>query len=170
MSTPIETNTEELQEVLDSLYGLNMAAVGGGSSEPDLVIGLNVENTKVYPDGSSAPNRHLGMMTLDDVTILSGSVSATVEKIKQGLAVRVLLKDVHFYWSNFWLRSVAEASHVVLESSDAYYPDEGYLSLTVAFFVSNGGGFMTSPAYMFIRFDAVTGEVLYYSYNAISVK
>lgn len=36
MSTPIETNTEELQEILNTVYNLPMA--GGGSSEPDLVI------------------------------------------------------------------------------------------------------------------------------------
>ena len=38
MSTPIETNTEELQEILQTVYNLPNAS--GGSSEPDLVIGL----------------------------------------------------------------------------------------------------------------------------------
>lgn len=36
MSTPIETNTEQLQEVLQQVYNLPLA--GGSSSTPDLVI------------------------------------------------------------------------------------------------------------------------------------
>lgn len=39
MATPMETNTEELQEILNTVYNLPMA--GGGSSEPDLVIKLD---------------------------------------------------------------------------------------------------------------------------------
>ena len=42
MSTPIETNTEELQEILNTVYNLPMA--GGGSSEPDLVIQFDDPN------------------------------------------------------------------------------------------------------------------------------
>lgn len=45
MSTPIETNTEELQEILQTVYNLPLA--GGGSSEPDLVIGLDTSDTMV---------------------------------------------------------------------------------------------------------------------------
>ena len=44
MSTPIETNTEELQEILQTVYNLPMA--GGGSSEPDLVIGLDTSDSQ----------------------------------------------------------------------------------------------------------------------------
>ena len=43
MSTPIETNTEGLQEILQNVYNLPMA--GGGSAEPDLVIGLDTSET-----------------------------------------------------------------------------------------------------------------------------
>lgn len=48
MSTPIETNTEELQEILQTVYSLPMA--GGGSSDPDLVIGLDTSDTMVIND------------------------------------------------------------------------------------------------------------------------
>lgn len=159
MSTPIETNTEELRGILEDVY--NLPARNGGS-QPDLVIGLNVENPKACPDGTSVPNRDLDWMTLDDVTILSGSVSTTVEKFKQGFPVRVLLKDVHFYWGDVWFRSIAEASDVVLESHDANFPEEDRLRLTTTFFVSNCGSCLTAPTYMRITFDAATGEVLYY--------
>ena len=40
MSTPIETNTEELREILQTVYNLPNAG-GGGSAEPDLVITLD---------------------------------------------------------------------------------------------------------------------------------
>lgn len=43
MVTPIETNTEELQEILQTVYNLPMA--GGGSSAPDLVIGLDTSDS-----------------------------------------------------------------------------------------------------------------------------
>lgn len=42
MSTPIETNTEELQEILNTVYNLPMA--GGGSAGPDLVIQFDDPN------------------------------------------------------------------------------------------------------------------------------
>lgn len=43
MATPIETNTEDLREILQAVYDLKNSA-GGGSSEPDLVIGLTTES------------------------------------------------------------------------------------------------------------------------------
>lgn len=135
----------------------------GGSAEPDLVIGLNLSNTKVTPDNSSAPVRYLPYMTVDDVTIVSGSVSATAEKIKQGLPVRVLLNDVHFYWSTSWFRCIGEASHVLLASADAEYPNEGNLSLIAAFFLSNVGNCATYPVYVRIMFDVTTGVPTWYS-------
>ena len=48
MSTPIETNTEELQEILQTVYNLPMA--GGGSAEPDLVIGLDTSDLEAISD------------------------------------------------------------------------------------------------------------------------
>lgn len=44
MSTPIETNTEELQEIVNRVY--NLPNIGGSSSAaPDLVIGLDTSDT-----------------------------------------------------------------------------------------------------------------------------
>ena len=40
MSTPIETNTEELQDLVTRVYNLPNIGGRGGSSEPDLVITL----------------------------------------------------------------------------------------------------------------------------------
>ena len=48
MSTPIETNTEELQEILQTVY--NLPNAGGGSSEPDLVIGLDTSDLLTITD------------------------------------------------------------------------------------------------------------------------
>lgn len=164
MSTPIETNTEELQEILNTVYNLPMA--GGGSSEPDLIIGINVENHKMFPDGSSAPCRSLNYMTLDDVSILSGSVSATAEKVRQGLPVKVLLNEVHFYWSNRWHIGVGEASNVQLMYNNEY-PNEENPGLAVSFFLCNAPSGGIIPCFMKIMFDVTTENA--YSYDCVQL-
>ena len=79
MSTPIETNTEELQEVLESLYGLNMAPVGGGSSEPDLVIAPADGFTAWTTSGAK------------NITFDPEQVIATCDKVLAGKEVNVAL-------------------------------------------------------------------------------
>ena len=167
MATPIETNTEELQEILQTVYNLPMA--GGGSSEPDLVIGLNVDNIKLCPDGSSAPHRSLDHMTLDDVSILSGSVSATAEKIKQGLPVKVLLNEVHFYWDNRWSIGVGEASGVQLVS-EAVYPNEGNPYIAATFFLSNMPSSTNYPAFLKIFLSVATESPIHYAAFILAVE
>lgn len=163
MATPIETNTEELQEILQTVYNLPMA--GGGSSEPDLMIGLNIDNTKLCPDGSSAPCRSLTNMTKNDVSIISGSISEVAEKVKQGLPVKVMLNEVHFYWDNRWTRGIGEATHVQFGSLGSYPSEEGTM-LVVTFFLSNTPIGTNYPCHMRIFIDVATESVGEYScYN-----
>ena len=167
MSTPIETNTEELNEILQTVYNLPNRS-SGGSAEPDLVIGLNVADTKMWKDGTTDSARHLLGMTAGDVSIVSGSVSATADKVKQGLPVRVLIKSIHFYWSDWWFTDIGEATQVLLANWDSY-PNENYTRLQTVFFLSNTFDAIYKPAILRIAFDLATGEVDSYQADAISV-
>ena len=155
MSTPIETNTEELQGVLNRMY--NLPNLGGsGSSAPDLVIGLNVADTKMWEDGTTNGAHDLRDMTPADVSIISGSISAVAEKVKQGLPVKVMMNEIHFYWGDAWTKGVAEASHVSLGSNYAY-PSDNFHVLSLGFFLLNNPINYTNPCYMEIRFNLETG-------------
>ena len=89
MSTPIETNTEALQEILQTVYNLPMA--GGGSAKPDLVItGIPETGTGdyfafdfgSYTGGGYGPNR---------VAFDQEKVIAAYEKLLSGKEVRATL-------------------------------------------------------------------------------
>ena len=80
MSTPIETNTEELQEILQTVY--NLPNAGGGSSAPDLVIRTSDE-FYVWTIGSG--------WSADKVTYNPDEVTSVYEKLKAGKDVKVIL-------------------------------------------------------------------------------
>ena len=86
MSTPIETNTEELQEVLQQVY--NLPNRSGGSTTPDLVISFvaNEGDSYLTPDSVVASN----------FSIKSGSVQSTYTKLMNREEVKVILE--HEYW------------------------------------------------------------------------
>lgn len=81
MSTPIETNTEELREILNTVYNLPMA--GGGSAEPDLVIGLDASDTL----GINGPAERL---TFDSEAVIN-----TYNKLLSGKTVNCVLNAKH---------------------------------------------------------------------------
>ena len=80
MSTPIETNTEELQEVLQQVY--NLPSRSGGSASYDLIIPIDVP---AYHGSGTLMVEHLGEI---DWT----AVSTTGEKLQNGENVKVLIK------------------------------------------------------------------------------
>ena len=158
MSTPIETNTEELNEILQTVY--NLPNAGGGSSKPDLVIGLNVADTKVRTEDGSAC-KSITNMTVDDVSIVSGSVSAVVEKLKQGLPVRVVMTDIHFYWTDAWTKGITEAAQVVIYSNQEY-PSEQYTHLDVVFFTTTFPHNYITRTNVQIQFEIDSGKAVNY--------
>lgn len=81
MATPIETNTEELQEILNTVYNLPMA--GGGSSEPDLVI-TAAENF-AWANPNQYPTYNWGKILFDPNAVIS-----TYEKHMAGKDVRAV--------------------------------------------------------------------------------
>ena len=95
MSTPIETNTEELQEILQTVY--NLPNAGGGSSEPDLVIGFDDTNW----DGITGPDQ----FTFDQTAVVS-----TYNKLLSGETVNCVLNAI--YWPNSGGYLKASSPHV----------------------------------------------------------
>lgn len=156
MSTPIETNTEELREVLQQVYALPNA--GGGSDNYDLVIGLNIVNTKTRVSGVSYNFRNA---SLDDVSIEGGSLSAAAEKIQQGVPAKVALKAIHFYGDNWWYKSIGTASSVSIVSH-ANYPGESWTELSCYFRMDALPDYSGSDVHyaITIRFDISTGNVI----------
>ena len=167
MSTPIETNTEELREILNEVYSLPNRSTGG-SSEPDLIIGLNIANTKVMSDDGSI-TRDLERMTVDDVSIVSGSVSDVTEKVRQGQPVKVLLRDIHFYTDDMWYQNIGEANYVMV-LNNTVYPNENANILVVTFFLSNMGISSLGPCFVRIEFNPADGNPTEYYYNMLSVE
>ena len=151
MSTPIETNTEDLREILQAVYELKNS--GGGSSKPDLVIGAYLDAT-----AENAPSyASLCYTTAEEFSIVSGSVDAVVEKVKQGLPVKVLLNTLQWYDTKEWYRVVAEATSVGLQNFNSY-PSDDYEYLIVLF-SSLDLGFRNNPAAVRININLETGEI-----------
>ena len=87
----IETNTEELQEILQQVYDLPNRS-SGGSSEPDLVINVRM------PQGS-----YLTQEYFDDIVVtFSGSVEDTYAKLSNREDVKVVVNHDYYYgYSHF---------------------------------------------------------------------
>lgn len=162
MATPIETNTEDLREILQAVYDLKNSA-GGGSSEPDLVIGAYLNPTEV-PDW-----KPLYEMTSEDFSIVSGSVDAVVEKVKQGLPVKVLLNTLHWYSTEDWYRNIAEANDVSLSCISSSYPSDDYDWLYLFFFTRDCGGRISYPSAIMISINIKTGQ-MYYTHKSIKTE
>lgn len=77
MSTPIETNTEELQEILQTVYNLPNAG-GSGSAKTDLIIKT--------ANGFAFNNTSARNISYDNNAVIS-----TYEKLTAGNEVRVTL-------------------------------------------------------------------------------
>lgn len=165
MSTPMETNTEELRNILQQVYGLPDAG-SGGSGEPDLVIGLNWRNPNTQKNAVAGDPefRH----NVDDVSIESGSVAAVVEKLQQNQPVRVLLKEVNFYNMNRWSKAAIEAAQVFLQYGEGIeYPDTPLTRLGCIFYAWGIPSILewpaASPVALGITFDTATGAVNTYT-------
>ena len=95
MSTPMETNTEQLREILQQVYDLPEA--GSGGSEPDLVIGFDDTNW----EGLTGP---------DQFTFEQTAVVATYNKLLTGQTVNCVLNAV--YWPHSGHPISASSPHV----------------------------------------------------------
>lgn len=96
MSTPIETNTEELQEILNTVYNLPNRNNGGSSSEPDLVLSLNLPR-----DYSFVPARKNEIES--SISVKSGSIENTLNKVINREEVKVFLEYEYYYGGSVWL-------------------------------------------------------------------
>lgn len=136
------------------VYYSQFAQLGAsGGDEPDLVIGLNVANTKAWEDGSTTKGRWLTRMKAEDVSVISGDIAATAEKVTQGIPVRVALKEIHIYDGYLWHRGIAEATHVLV-GYNGTYPADTPNTLNLRFFLSDA-----SPIILGVEFYIATGNV-----------
>ena len=85
MATPIESNTEELQEILQTVY--NLPTAGGGSPEPDLVIDLDASNDPYISNN------------IDGLTFNPASVINAYNKLLSGETVNCVLNAKYHLWS-----------------------------------------------------------------------
>lgn len=86
MSTPIETNTDQLQEVLQQVYNLPSRS-GGGSVTPDLVVAI-----------AGSANGWVSTLSKDaEIVIESGTVEDTIAKMVNGGSANVLVKLTYYY-------------------------------------------------------------------------
>lgn len=163
----IENNTEQLQEILHTVQDLPMA----GSSEPDLVIGVNVANTQSKNPLAGVENARYHP---EDISIESGSVAAVVEKLKQNKPVRVLMREINFYGLRMWSNGDAEASqvHLLHISDDIEYPETPVVGLVCIFYTyscpSVANNLWGKPVMIEIAFETNTGSVVFYAATEIT--
>ena len=84
MSTPIETNTEELQEVLQQVYNLPNRSGGGGSADPDLAIETDYGFDFIMPNDNADYN-------ISKISFSANEVISACQKLLAGKAIRVTL-------------------------------------------------------------------------------
>lgn len=164
----ITDNTNGLEEVLEKARSLPNAGSGGSSA--DLVIGLNVANTK-HPGNGQYPS--FGSFTVEDLSIESGSVSDVASKIAQGIPAKVVMEEIHFYAGYLWSKGICEATHVSVCTSSNEYPTDVYDFLQITFYVTNlpsteAIGYTIYPARIKICFDIASGAPTKYIFEEIA--
>ena len=102
MSTPIKTNTEELQEILQTVYNLPNAS-GGGSTEPDLVI---TYNNPINGESFSNPS----FCSFDNAAVVD-----TYSKLLAGQTVNCVLNSE--YWIHSGTMVKASSPHVTAHAA-----------------------------------------------------
>lgn len=115
MSTPIETNTEELQEILQTVY--NLPNAGGGSSEPDLVITL----TESVMDGiTNHPEK---------ISFNSEEVVNAYTKLLSGETVNCVLNADYFPDSGGKVKASSPQITAFAKSEDGNSARVGYMNV-----------------------------------------
>ena len=89
MSTPIETNTEELQEVLQQVYDLPSRSASSNSY--DMMLQLDM------PEGESLWEY---AFTYDNLTVVSGDFQSVVDKLTTDQPVKIGVICHTYYWSS----------------------------------------------------------------------
>ena len=110
MGTPIETNTTELQEILQTVYNLPMA--GGGTSEPDLVIKLTVPWHGSLTEAAAS-----------NFSVESGDVSTVIAKVRNFENPTIILKTDYYYWELRYVGIATASSVLYLEEGNDGFGD-----------------------------------------------
>lgn len=116
MSTSMETNTEQLQEILQTVYALPEV---GGSAEPDLIIEYS------YPDGY-----HVIDENIESFAYNSEDVVNVYNKLLTGQNVNCVLKAE--YWPHSGGCVKANSPHITAyaASEDSNSARVGWMTIT----------------------------------------
>lgn len=112
MSTPIETNTEELQEILQQVYDLPNSNASG-SSEPDLVLRFEM------PQGTSIWDITNDDIGVNNISVQSGNLSDVRYKLKTGATVKARVFFDVYYWDTP-TKGFAEITSIVVYTDSDY--------------------------------------------------
>lgn len=147
MSTPIETNTEELQEILQTVYNLPNAGGSGGSVKPDLVLSLDLPRSYSFTKGNENAIR-------DSISIKSGSIENTLAKLENREEVKVFMEYEYYYGGStrfvgtYYPTTVCRNSsgndaNLALEFLCNGYPGSyDYLNATMVMLLDTDGSFL----------------------------
>ena len=165
MSTPIETNTEELQEILNTVYNLPMA---GGGDNYDLVIGFNLDGVGVDDVNGTSP---IYGEQLSLYSIVSGSVSAVADKLAQGKPTKVLLKLLQAYNENLWSIGDCEPFYVGFTGANTY-PSNEYNQLCLYFVYGVNPAYynLINPNALLLKYDLATGDLVWAEAGQVQVQ
>lgn len=142
MSSPIKTNTEELQNILQQVY--NLPDRSSGSAEPDLVI--TPDENFSFNDVMSGNPYNIKQILFNPTAVIS-----TYEKLSEGKDVRVVLTGFIFLTSTApKLMTTYTATRVIAYGTDV---DSMGKWLVVRF--------MAAPSYFFLSGDNGTCEFEY---------
>lgn len=116
MSTPIETNTEQLQEVLQQVY--NLPSRSGGNAGYDLIIDQNSASIAINTPTSA-----------DNFVITKGSLLDVWQRVQNGEKVKACVRCGYHYGLNTY-RKVYDIDRIITEGLTAtehdQYPSGSY--------------------------------------------
>lgn len=142
MSTPIETNTEELNEILQQVYNLPSRS-GGGSAEADLTITTG-DMFNLYMLGDS------DTMGVSHVTFDPAEVVSTYNKLKENKEVKVVLSGRSHM--NSWSPKFFVALHPYKVAASNYGEDPEHLEVCFSYdtgYLSEGNSRIAVVKYLF---------------------
>ena len=114
MSTPIETNTEELNEILQTVYNLPNRS-SADSEGYDLLFRFET------PEGASIWEMMDNEMDLNSLSIASGNLEDVMNKLKANIPVKCGVIIEVYYWDELF-HAFANLDYI------SFWPNSNYIT------------------------------------------